>query len=404
MKDNRVSESDGRESHARVACYCDTDLVHASYAVTGLIELADEKAIDLSFHLEDRTVGRYRGVWTLWLTIEVLGKQHRVCIDCHDVPTYFCPESLAACDRYYKSNLRRDTYEAVPSEHRAKLRPFGPYLPCRPRRDRSLALRRLGNLWAKFRHRFITGTKRRSLWDKWRAFAPELNRHKRYASRAMWDKYEAPPNEIADDHEPAILFNPSCWDESEGEEIRAMNESRAKLIVALRREFGERFIGGFRNFGPSTANYPEAVEPRAIPHAEYVRLLQATPVTVYVNGKWGCFSWRLPENFAAGKCMISEPIANDAGFPLDESAGIVQCESVEQMAAALRRVTSSPDEMRHLCERSREIYRAHLRPATRMRKLLSDLSKSHRSDHENDSLATAEPTKDRYGDRHPVEP
>lgn len=370
--------SDARETASvtgdrlKVVCYCDTDLVHSSYAVTGLIELADSGEIELDFKQRDRRVNRFRGVWTLWLKITGAAEERCVCIDTHDVATYHCPESLAACDFYYKSNLSSATFDAMPERYRNRLRPLGPYLPCRPLKDRALFRRWLGNAVAKFRHRFITATRRRSLWNKWRVFAPELNRHRRYASRKTWRDYESTPSRFQSWSQPSILFNPSCWDESEGVEIQRMNESRAQLIVALRETFGERFVGGFRNYGPSVGRYPEAIEPSPMSHEAYSKILQASPITVYVNGKWNCFSWRLLENFAAAKCMVSERIVNQADFALDESAGIIQCDSIRSIVERLQELSASPQQMQELSARSHRTYLERMRPAVRMRRLLAE--------------------------------
>lgn len=358
-----------------VTCFCDTDLVHSADAVTGLIELADAGEIALRFRLRDPQVSRPRGMWAVWLRVSAgRALDQGICIDFHDAPEYYCPNGLAACRLYFKVNLRRESFDAVPLEHREKLRPFGPYLPCRPHRDRALSLRWLGNAFTKLRHLSFVSTKKRSRSEKLRIACRELRRHKRYLSRKTWLEFAAPINQPAHDA-PAIVFNPTCWDECEGDEIRLMNEKRARLILALRREFGDRFIGGFRNDGPSVAKYHEAIESQTLPSDAYLELLHASPVAIYLNGKWGCFSWRLTENLAAGKCIVSEKLVNDAGFPLDESAGIVQCDTVDDMVTTLKSLLESPRRVRELSENSRRTYLERLCPPTRMKRLLDDALK-----------------------------
>jgi len=369
----------------RVTCFSDTDLVHSSDAVTGLIELADSGEIELCFRLQDPSVSRRRGAWALWLRVSTDADHDLgVCIDCHDTPHYYCPDGLAACRLYYKSSLRQETYDSVPTAYRAKLRPFGPYLPCRPRRDRARTLRWLGSVYTKLRHLLLLSTKKRSWRDKLRLYSWELMRFHRYASRNVWCDYEASSREVFPD-KPTILFNPTCWDEKDGDEIRKLNEKRARLIVALRREFGDQFIGGFKNNGPSVHKYPDAIEPHALPHNEYVRLQRASPITAYVNGKWGCFSWRLAEHLAAGQGMVSERIVNDAGFPLNESAGIVQCDTVEEIVESLRHLSESPQRMRQLSENSLRTYVERLRPAVRMRRIINEVINLQRASQPNAS-------------------
>jgi hypothetical protein len=365
----------GTDERFLVTCYGDTDPVHASYAVTGLIELANRGEIELDFRVHDRELTGVRSPWALWLKVAHRDGTWPIAVDCHDLTTHFCPAALAACRYYFKSNFNQESYAAAGAEYRARVRPFGPYLPCRPADDHGLWKRWFGNLRVKFVHRFVHAGGKRSTIGKARIFLQQFTRHKRYLSRKIWNEYESPPVELPTEG-PLVVFNPSCWDEAEHPSIRPLNEFRARLIVRLRELFGSRFAGGFRRYGPAWSQYPEAAEDRTIPHDEYVRLLGATPLAVYVNGKFGCFSWRLAEEFAASRCLVSEPIPNDAGFPLDTEAGVVIRQTPEEIADEVHRLAGEPDEVQALTHRSRRIQVERLRPANRMRRLLREVRQS----------------------------
>jgi hypothetical protein len=218
----------------------------------------------------------------------------------------------------------------------------------------------------------VYATKPMSLFAKVRRVAGELKRPRRYLSRKRWFEYEAPPRDAAYVANGKILFNPTCWDEIEGDRIRQMNAFRAQLIVALRQTFGDRFVGGFRNNGPSVAGYPEAIEREPISHELYLRYLQESPIVVYSNGKFGCFSWRLAEAFAASQCVVSERIPNWAGVPLDENVGCLQCDTVDEMVATLERLIARPDYVAEYSHRAQRYYLDKLRPQARMRSLLDE--------------------------------
>jgi hypothetical protein len=358
----------------QVTCFCDVDLVHASHPVTGLIELAEAGEIELQFAHRDRSVRGFRGAWTLWLRIKSDESDAPVAIDLHDKADYISDPSLNECRFYYKVNLGDRTFARVPPDRHGKLRPYGPYHPCRPRCDRGLLRRWAGSLSVKIRNRLFHTTAPMSLYAKLHDTASQLRRHRRYLSRRVWNDYEAGPQRAVDyvDNFP-ILFNPTCWDEAEGDEIREMNEFRARLILALRREFGVRFVGGFRNSGPAASRYPEAVETRPISHDEYIRLLHAAPIVIYGNGKFGCFSWRLAEAFAASQCIVSETISNRADVPLDEQAGCLQCDGVEEMLTTLNRLLDDPDAVAEYSRRTRAFYVDFVRPQARMRRLIDDV-------------------------------
>lgn len=354
----------------QVTCFCDSDIVTTAYAVAGLIELADAGEIELEFRSRDPAVPRPLGHWVLWLKIDDGTSTYGVAIDCHDRTDYFCVDSLAACRCYFKSNLNATTYDCVPNDRRALLRPLGPYLPCRARRDRSTTYRWLCGTANYFRQRLVQPNQRLSPFEAIREFRRDLQRLERYRSRLPWPAYEIAPVDIVDRNSP-ILFNPTCWSESEGDEIRHLNEQRAELIVALRKTFGPRFVGGFRRVGEAFQRYPEAVESRTLTHAEHLHLLKQSRLAVYTNGKWGCFSWRLAETLATAKCIVSEPIPNDAGTPLDQRIGITQCQTVDEIVTTLERLSRSPDEVLEQSRRAYDYYHGFVRPDVRMRALLA---------------------------------
>lgn len=367
-----------------VTCYCDTDPVYASYAVTGLIELASAGEIELRFRLRDHRLPKSRGFWALWLQVAAEGVESGVAIDCHDLAHYYCSVGMEACRLYFKSNLGPETYRHVPQHLHSKLRPLGPYLPSRPIRDRALWRRWIGNVRVKFDHRFFLSMKSRGLYDRWKKFAPELNRHKRYASRKVYRDYEAPPADDfvsaqTDAAAPIVFFNPSCWDEDADPTVARINETRSRLICGLRDALGSRFDGGFRRYGPVWRRYAAAAEDRTIPHDEYVRLVKTSLVSVYVNGLGNCFSWRLAEIMAASQCVVTEPIINDAGFPFDESTGFVERQTPEEMVAAVVELANNPERIRLLRRRMWQTYVNRVRPPTRIRQVLTEVIQAARN-------------------------
>jgi hypothetical protein len=192
-------------------------------------------------------------------------------------------------------------------------------------------------------------------------------------SRKTWNEYEA-HRENSQSGEPfKILFNPTCWDEEASDAVRAVNEFRARLIIALRSELGNRFLGGFRNSGPSVHRYPDAVEDCPISHDEYVRYLHASPIVVYGNGNTNCFSWRLGEAFAAAQCIVSEIIPNQADVPLDERVGCLQCAEIAQMVAELRRLLDDPAAVAEYSHRARRYYVERVCPVARMRRVIDEV-------------------------------
>jgi hypothetical protein len=357
----------------RVTCYCDVDLVHAAYPVTGLIEMADAGEIELEFRYRDARVDEPRRHWTLWFRVQTPQADVPVTIDLHDVSRYVCAASLRACRHYYKVNLSAKTFEVAPPDIQSKLVPFGPYYPCLPTRDRSVWFRFASNVAVAINKTSKTTQTAPTIKSRLRDLVGHLRRLRRYRSRYVWSGYESPPLDAAERaRDWKIVFNPACWDEIEGDEIRRMNEFRARLITTLRRELGPRFVGGFRRNETATTRYPEAVEPSPLSHQEYIRLLQSSPIDVYGNGKFGCFSWRLGEAFAASKCIVSEAMPNDAGEPLDERVGCLQSNSIDEMLTTLNNLLADDGAVAEYSHRAAAYYARRLQPQQRMRQLIAE--------------------------------
>jgi len=205
----------------------------------------------------------------------------------------------------------------------------------------------------------------RGVW--WR-----MGRVLQYRDRQVFSAYEHPPQSAKPNERPVLFFNPSCWPEVD-ERYAGWNAARAELIVGLRERLGSDFVGGFRRSELAETKYRQAIEDRQYSHHEYVRFVQQSPLAIYTNGLLGCFSWRFVENFAAGKGIISEPIPNRAGFPLDEAHGVWQLDTPAKMVDTICELWHSPDRSRQLCRNSWDTYERYLRPAAKMRLVLEQV-------------------------------
>lgn len=359
-------------SACEVVCFADTDLVTTSFATTALIELAHAGQIRLRWRLRDLRLRGVRSPFTVWCHVRELprGAWRRVCFDLHDADTHLDLACLRAADRYFKMNLSERSRERAPAEDRGKLEPFGPATACRPVVDERVGLRWFGGLVGHALHQLALLPQLPSWLDGGKHVLRQLTRTQRYAQRMTWPQFEA--DDTGDLADSPVFFNPSCWPEANAQ-IAAVNAFRAEVIVRLRERLGSRFAGGFRDSTTARERYPQAIEDRSYSSDEYLARLHRSPLAIYTNGLTNAFSWRLYENFAAGKCVVSEPIPNEPGFPLDRGAGIVVCATPEGLVEEVVRLLAAPAERAALAEAARETYRSRLQPLTRMQRLLGQV-------------------------------
>lgn len=353
-----------------VVCFADTDLVTTSFATTALIELAHAGQIRLRWRLRDLRLRGVRSPFTVWCHVRELprGAWRRVCFDLHDADTHLDLACLQAADRYFKMNLSERSRERAPAEDRGKLEPFGPATACRPVVDERVGLRWFGGLVGHALHQLALVCKHPQLRQRAMHLARQVTRGRRYRQRPDWKSLEPAAHGPAP-VSGAIFFNPTCWYES-SPAVRELNQFRAEVIRQFRTTLGDSFKGGFRRSPVAESQYADALEERHYPTAEYVALLHTSPLAIYTNGLNRCFSWRFYENLAAGKCMVSEPIPNDPGFPLNRGTGVVVCDTPETLVREAARLLSVPGELAELEDAARHTYRSLLQPLTRMQRLL----------------------------------
>lgn len=353
-----------------VTCYTDSDLVHSAYAVAGLIELAAQHTIKLRFRTIKAIQPAIRHPFAMLVDIERPGCPARTfALDFHDGAEFYCPRSLAVAEGYFKANFSREkTLRTVPAPLANRVRPFGPYFPCRAESDRGLLARAWGSFFAHSRWLLVGSKIERKPADIAYRLAHAALRVNRYRSRKSFGRYESRPNQSVPGSSlsaeiPLAFFNPTFWPVT-SDAIFEVNRYRATVITGLRKALGKKFAGGFRRGNRVEEFFPEAVEDRHYSHDDYVQFVKLCPVSIYTNGLSECFSWRLIEIMAAGKAILSERIANELTF---QTAGIEQFDSAHELVDAMSELAKNPAQIAAMSEATWKTYSEQLSPQIRMK-------------------------------------
>ncbi len=356
-----------------VVLFADCDLLHSSSLTTGLIELAARGHIWLHTRTgPPRGVVGVRGPFTVCAEVRstTSGQVRRFCFDLHDGSDYLCWPSLSWADNYLKANLSAKSLAVAGPENARKISALGPSSPCRPKRDRFLLRRCLGNSLAHLRKRLFAPGKPTTIKEKVLESLFYAGRVRHYLRRCVFSELDSPePKGVNAPGQVRVLFRSSCWPET-SESLRLTNAWRAELVMALRRDLGADFLGGLRRTGSMSTAFSATSEDRDLAHSEVVEELSRASIVIYGNGLGGCFSWRLVELLAAGRAVIAERIPNDAGFPLDEEHGIFQCEGVQQILEAVWRLKHKPSELVRLQQNAWRTYQQLLRPPQHVWRIL----------------------------------
>lgn len=225
---------------------------------------------------------------------------------------------LKWCDVYAKRNLNEQ--DGPPGPHR--IIPFGVNWACHSRTS----------LLAVFKQ--VAGT------------LPSLKKSRlrdiyRYLVTPHWKDFEHRPDQPV---ESAILYQTRVWEPEDTPGDEVVNEQRVELLRALKREFGDRVQGGIVPTPYALLHYKEFVTDGPSRQSQYIRWAKRPLIGIYSRGLFGSVAFKLAEFLAASKCIVSEPIPNQLGAPLDHLSiyrSVDECLSACEMLLSNRSVADS---------------------------------------------------------------
>jgi hypothetical protein len=170
--------------------------------------------------------------------------------------------------------------------------------------------------------------------------------------------------------EPHILFMCRAWDPDElgrsvekNAERRTINQVRAECVLALRKEFGSRFTGGFAHTPYAVKNFPHVLLPHArmADRGNYLRILREHQIGIASMGLHGSNGWKLAEYVARGMAIVCEPLVHEVPDFHAETHYLAFRSALECVAAA-GRILDSPKLRASIRQANETFYQERLRP------------------------------------------
>jgi hypothetical protein len=170
-----------------------------------------------------------------------------------------------------------------------------------------------------------------------------------------------------------VLFQTRAWsdaDMSDPDDRSMLNESRARLIRALREEYADRFVGGFVDSPVARRLYPDLLTSMPSDRASYVELIGSCAIGVSTVGLHGSNPWKVAEYLAAGRAIVSEPLRFEIPESLD---GIVDWfDSPSDCVAAVRTLLDDAGTLTAHREAARRFWEENARPDVLLRRRLTE--------------------------------
>jgi hypothetical protein len=167
-----------------------------------------------------------------------------------------------------------------------------------------------------------------------------------------------------------VLFMSRLWDparaatkEKRTERI-GLNRMRIECVRALRKRFGDQFIGGLERERFAMEQAPDCALPAAKSHykGDYLRLLASADIGIQTTGLEGSIGWKLAEYVAGSKAIVSEKIRHVLPGHFEPGKNYLEFETPEGCVAQVEALLCRPSERYAMMLENQRYYHAFVRP------------------------------------------
>ena len=275
-------------------------------------------------------------------------------------------KTLNKVDYYFKSNINRSFHNGFANESKIK--------GLAPRYNVTCANSWADHLdWASLFK--LDYREMRRLYDR-------LPLSKQWLKLYDYKRFEMSPIPSSD---PRVFFYTRLWDpsiasvkssqnkdldgqdasdriEKKKEEYEKVSALRAGLVRALKKEFGNRFIGGIAPDSYSGKAYPELLGENISYRKKFMKSMHLADICVNTQGTHKCWNFSFGEEVAASRAIVTEqPFYEDPVF-LEEGKNFLTYRSIDDCVEQVYDLLDDRQKLTKMMEMNHEYYRSHLRP------------------------------------------
>lgn len=275
-----------------VTVYIESQIAHTSQLFSGLAMLQDAGLIRVSYK-----AGQEIHAHEALVRMKVNNKL--LVFDLSDNPKLYSDTWLQRSDFYFKRMLTEGLRQTD-----SRLHPYGLNYPVYYQHDRMVYRAWLTKNRRHWLHSFLRSN---------RFVSRLLGINLSYANNLV-HHFEAEPHLYRD---PRIIFYARLWNpdsvrqEWKRQERFAINQSRIDLVLCLRKEFGDRFIGGIQRDNLSVRLAPVALvkNDNEVFKGTYLKNLREASIGIATPGLEGSVGFKLAEYVAMSKAIVTTPLA-----------------------------------------------------------------------------------------------
>jgi hypothetical protein len=343
----------------RVLMHPQQDFYAASKLYTGLLRLEAKGLARVSFSV-DPSAGR-DPVVSVWQVKAEDGPTRIVALDLYDRSNRFTRPILESCDIYFKRSFSPCRVHDLPADLVDKVVPMGPNFACQAAGLNARTLRALGI-------NFAVGIARAFFFDKER-YHDARHVLSQFVTLPRVEEFEADGREHL---KPVVLLQTRVWEPADVSEddVEAVNEGRADLVRKLRKELGDRFIGGIVPTEWALKKFPDVITRLPSRRDQYIAMSRSAPIAIYCRGLHHSTAFKLGEYLAGAKAIIMEPLFHHLRAPLEEGKHFLGFETTDQCVEHSRQLLDDPDRLEAMRRQNHFYYREHAEPSADVLKCL----------------------------------
>ncbi|HEV7596317.1 MAG TPA: hypothetical protein VGO33_15070 [Gemmatimonadaceae bacterium] len=350
----------------QVTLYLDTDedLYHTSYVHTGIFGLAARGDIELELKAPPTGTWRKAGSGTPCVSLDLAASDGTVlpiAIDLRDRSDLFDERALENVVVYFKRSHHCADVAKLSRAFRAKVLPFGMNFVCvNTPSAMAVSAQIFRRIASKIAGRQGGGgtvsSLSRKLYDYWS--------YRREAD------YIASPDVAKT---AAVLFQTRIWEDHEalGDDAKAINDQRVRLVRALKTGLGDRFRGGLVPTPLALRLHPDLVTGRPVSPASFARFQRGLLIGVYTRGLHYSTAWKFGEYFAGSMCVVAEPPRNELPMPLTAGVEFLAFASPDECIAACESILGDQQLQRSMRAAAYDYYLREAAPEAHLQSCLA---------------------------------
>ncbi|SHJ00367.1 glycosyltransferase family protein [Flavobacterium terrae] len=357
------------------------ELNHSSYIQTGLFELEKESflktKINLSFsqrlgtiRINDKEITETQQSHpktSFYQLVDIKsGKKINFATDLYDASYSFSKYALDYCDFVFKRNYKEEDIKKLSKNYQDKIYPLGLSFKVKPDNGKNKYVFYLG----VFVINVIQSIKLDSLF---------FNRLKRTIKKQIQHCKNAYNSNDLESYEKfnfvspenSVLFQTRCFPSEEQNDVFKIHQQRYRIILALRKRFGDLFKGGFIPSNLAKAKYPNALTNLPTDPDSYLELVKKSKVVIYTRGLIYSPAWKMAEYLSQGKVIVAEKLTAELPVPLENGKEVLFFEDEKELILLIEKVLNDSQLSEVLSHNAKKYFDSYVHPKENMRRIIT---------------------------------